>query len=186
MTPPATPTLTAHAPTAHALTAHAPPRQHPPPLPWPGRGPEVRPSQPTLFAVGLLDPPTATRAAAEPPDGPGEPPGSVPDAAATAAALVRLVLESLAGRRPAGQLSRWFSEEVLAQLVVQRGLRRRSGRALDLALYSVRVQHPSPGVAEVSVHLRGRSRACAWALRMEVTREHWLCTALELGPRPVR
>lgn len=151
------------------------PPQHPPVLELVREG-RLVPDQPTLFA---------TTPSADPPAGGPDAP-LLPDAAATAGALVRLVLESLAGRRPATQLSRWFSEDVLAELSVLRGLRRRSRRHPELVLHSLRVQHPHPAVAEVSVHLRGRDRSLAWALRLEATSERWCCTGLELGPRPVR
>lgn len=131
--------------------------------------------QPTLFG----DP--ATELSSTPPAD-GVP--SLPDAAPTAAALVRLVLETLAGRRATAQLSAWFSEEVLAELVCQRGLRRRSRRHPPLLLHSVRVQHPRPDVAEASIHLRGHDRSLAWALRLEARRQRWICTCLELGPVP--
>lgn len=150
------------------------PVQHPPVLELVREG-RLGPDQPTLFATTTPD------GRAQGPEAP-----LLPDAAATAGALVRLVLESLAGRRPATQLNRWFSEDVLAELSVLRGLRRRSRRHPELVLHSLRVQHPHPGVAEVSVHLRGRDRSMAWALRLEATPQRWCCTGLELGPRPVR
>ncbi|MVA77410.1 hypothetical protein GC722_15475 [Auraticoccus sp. F435] len=155
------------------LRARPVPVQHPPELvlPQPATG---RAGQPMLFA----DPQPVTGAAVA-----GDVSPALPDAAATAAALVRLVLESLAGRRPAAQLSRWFSEEVLAELAVQRGLRRRSRRHPDVVVHSVRVQHPLPAVAEASIHLRGPDRSLAWAMRLEATSRRWLCTGLELGPR---
>ncbi|SDE57548.1 Rv3235 family protein [Auraticoccus monumenti] len=166
---------TATATVPGTLRADPLPPQHPPVLELLREG-RLLPDQPTLFA--------ATTPPDHPPGGPDAP--LLPDAVATAGALVRLVLESLAGRRPATQLSRWFSEDVLAELSVLRGLRRRSRRHPELVLHSLRVQHPHPAVAEVSVHLRGRDRSLAWALRLEATSQRWWCTGLELGPRPVR
>ncbi|MBP2355434.1 hypothetical protein JOF29_006544 [Kribbella aluminosa] len=46
---------------------------------------------------------------------------------------------------------------------------------------SVRVFVPEPGIAEVAAHVRHGERSRAVALRLEVRRNRWVCTALELG-----
>jgi hypothetical protein len=156
------------------MTALPLPDQRPPVLGPPAAPPVAPARQPTLFSA---DPPLLGLPAEQEP--------ALPHAARTAAALVRLVLESLDGRRSAGQLESWFSETVLAQLAVERGLRRRAGRTAPAQLRSVRVQHPHPGVAEVSVRLHAAGRSRAWAMRLAAGRQRWRCTELEMGPRPV-
>ncbi|RCK69472.1 hypothetical protein DT076_11395 [Desertihabitans brevis] len=148
------------------------PVQHPPVL-RDAVAPAVPADQPTLFGeeAPLLRAP-----------GPEQP--LLPGAARTAAVLVRLVLESLDGRRPATQLESWFTEAVLTQLAVERGLRRRSRRHPPAQLCSVRVQHPRPDVAEVSIRLHAAGRSLAWAMRLTTGGQRWRCTDLETGPRP--
>jgi hypothetical protein len=46
---------------------------------------------------------------------------------------------------------------------------------------SVHICHPETGVAEVAAHLRTSGRSRAMALRLEIRRGRWVCTALELG-----
>lgn len=108
----------------------------------------------------------------------------LPDAGAWSVALAVSVLEVLAGRRSAAQLSRWVEEDVLTGLG-GRLSRRRPGPGVGApVLRSVRVQHPGAGVAEVTVHARLGDRPAPVALRLEARGDRWLCTALELGPRP--
>jgi hypothetical protein len=106
----------------------------------------------------------------------------LPDARAWSVALAVTLLEVLAGRRPAGQLSRWLDEPVLAALAGRLPRRRPGSAAPAPTLRSVRVQHPAAGVAEVTVHARLGERPIPVALRLEARPERWLCTALELGP----
>lgn len=108
----------------------------------------------------------------------------LPDAGAWSVALAVSVLEVLAGRRSPAQLSRWVEEDVLTALTGRLPRRRPGPGAGAPALRSVRVQHPGPGVAEVTVHGRLGERPAPVALRLEARGDRWLCTALELGPRP--
>jgi len=101
------------------------------------------------------------------------------------AALAVAVFEVVTRRRPATQLSRWVTEEVLTTLASRLPGRRDGARSYPPpALRSVRLQFPRSGVAEVSVHGRIGSRSVPLALRLEAGEKHWLCTALELGPLP--
>lgn len=125
----------------------------------------------------------------------------LPDAAAWSGQLARVLVETLHGQRPVGQLTRWVDEWVLASVIVL--LRGRAARTRRSAtgptpgpealrhepsrrppvLQSVRVQCPSPEVLEVSVHVRVGHRSEAVAFRLEGWCDRWLCTALEIGPR---
>ncbi|WP_329484729.1 Rv3235 family protein [Kribbella sp. NBC_01484] len=111
----------------------------------------------------------------------------VPDARAWAGRLVQAVSEVLAGDRPISQLVRFADEAVFADLnrrvrvlgltttATSRGARERS------AVRSVRVCTPARHVAEVAAHVRHGDRSRAIALRMEIRRHRWICTALEIG-----
>lgn len=124
----------------------------------------------------------------------------LPDAVGWSGQMARLLVETLHGQRPVGQLTRWVDERVLASVtVLLRGRAARIQRAvphgapsrLDAArrppvLQSIRVQCPSPEVLEVSVHLRVGHRSEAIAFRLEGWYDRWLCTVLEIGPRHSR
>jgi hypothetical protein len=111
----------------------------------------------------------------------------VPDAQAWAGRLVQAVSEVLAGDRPISQLVRFADEAVFADLnrrvrmlglsttATSRGARERS------AVRSVRVCTPARHVAEVAAHVRHGDRSRAIALRMEIRRHRWVCTALVIG-----
>ena len=111
----------------------------------------------------------------------------VPGARAWAFRLVQAVSEVVAGDRPISQLVRFTDDAVFTELNKQvrllgltttataRGTRERS------AVRSVRVCRPTPRVAEVAAHVRHGDRSRAIALRMEIRRNRWVCTALELG-----
>jgi hypothetical protein len=112
---------------------------------------------------------------------------SLPDAHAWATRLVQAVAEVLAGDRPIGQLVRFTDTMVFTDLnrrvrvlgltttATARGAKERS------AVRSVRVFNPATEVAEVCAHVRYGDRSRAMALRLEVHRGRWICTALELG-----
>jgi hypothetical protein len=97
------------------------------------------------------------------------------------------VTEVLAGDRPISQLVRFTDEAVFADLnrrvrllgltttATARGAKERS------AIRSVRVCTPAKEIAEVSAHVRHGDRSRALAFRLEVRRNRWVCTALELG-----
>ncbi|TCO46961.1 hypothetical protein EV646_106200 [Kribbella antiqua] len=111
----------------------------------------------------------------------------VPDARAWAGRLVQAVSEVLAGVRPISQLVRFTDEVVFADLnrrvrllgltttATARGAKERS------AVRSIRICTPAKQVAEVAAHVRHGERSRAIALRMEIRRNRWVCTALEIG-----
>jgi hypothetical protein len=112
---------------------------------------------------------------------------SLPDVQAWASRLVQAVAEVLAGDRPITQLIRFTDSVVFTDLnrrvrvlgltttATGRGLKERS------AVRSVHVFTPATEVAEVAAHVRYGDRSRAMALRLEVHRGRWICTALELG-----
>lgn len=110
-----------------------------------------------------------------------------PDAQAWAIRLVQAVTEVLTGDRPIGQLVRWTDSVVFGDLnrrVRVLGLTTTAtarGSKERCAVRSVRVSTPAPEVAEVAAHVRHGDRSRAVALRLEVHRGRWVCTALELG-----
>jgi hypothetical protein len=101
--------------------------------------------------------------------------------------LAQAVSEVLAGDRPISQLVRFTDEAVFADLnrrvrllgltttATARGAKERSSVA------SVRVCTPAKEIAEIAAHVRHGNRSRAVALRLEVRRNRWVCTALELG-----
>jgi len=101
--------------------------------------------------------------------------------------LVQAVSEVLAGDRPISQLVRFTDDAVFTELnrrvrllglnttATTRGAKERS------AVRSVRVCMPVDNVAEVAAHVRHGERSRAIALRMEIRRNRWICTAIELG-----
>jgi hypothetical protein len=133
----------------------------------------------------LADPPSAGQAASAP---------GMAVGMATAGHEVRTVLqmtmETLDGRRPRSQLSGRLSKEVLRYLAVAAGRLSPAGdrRAAALrgrhgppALRTVRLSHPTEGVAEASAVWRHRGRIRALAARFEWTGTKWVCTALRFG-----
>ncbi|MGC4944061.1 Rv3235 family protein [Kribbella sp. DT2] len=112
---------------------------------------------------------------------------AVPDVRDWAARLVQAIAETVGGDRPVSQLLRWTDTAVyvdvhrrvrLLGLTTTAGKRAAKGRS---AVRSVHVCQPDRGVAEVAAHLRTGGRSRAMALRLEIRRGRWVCTALELG-----
>lgn len=112
---------------------------------------------------------------------------ALPDAQAWSARLVQAVGEVLAGDRPIAQLVRWTDPVVYAELnrrvrllglTTTASARVAEGRC---SVRSVRVSVPAEGVAEVAAHIRHGERSRAMALRLEVRRRRWVCTAIEVG-----
>ncbi len=111
----------------------------------------------------------------------------LPDPAATCAALVRAVVEVLAGVRPVTQLARWTTHEVHAALTRRTALAARTRptgqpRLTRAAVVrGVRVCVPADGVAEVSAVVIDAERVRAVAVRLEGLDGRWRATALEVG-----
>lgn len=100
---------------------------------------------------------------------------------------MQAITEVLVGDRPIGQLIRWTDSQVFSDLnrrVRVLGLTTTAsarGSQERCAVRSVHVSTPAPQVAEVAAHVRHGGRSRAVALRLEVRRDRWVCTALELG-----
>ena len=112
----------------------------------------------------------------------------LPDARRWSTALAIALVETLHAFRPVQQLNRWLDDDVMDALALHVRRRRATapaagGRPSAPPIRSIRIQHPDPGVAEVSVHLGTARRSAAFAFRLEASGRRWLCTALELGPR---
>jgi hypothetical protein len=101
--------------------------------------------------------------------------------------LAQAVSEVLAGDRPISQLVRFTDDAVFMDLnrrVRMLGLNSTAGSRgakEKSTVRSVRVFMPNPSIAEVAAHVRYGRRSRAIALRLEVRRNRWVCTALELG-----
>ncbi|HEY5822195.1 MAG TPA: Rv3235 family protein [Propionibacteriaceae bacterium] len=110
----------------------------------------------------------------------------LPDARAWSTSLALALVETLHAQRPIAQLNRWVGDQVLSAIYVhQRRRRADPGRPTSPPrLRSVRIQHPHPEVAEVSAHVMVLGKSMALAFRLEGMGDRWLCTELELGPRP--
>jgi Family of unknown function (DUF6459) len=110
----------------------------------------------------------------------------LPDATAWSSSLAKLLIETVQGLRPIGQLNRWVDERVLAAISSHRRQRLRRNRhpqtTRPAVLRSVHVQFPVETAAEVAVHLLLSERSVALAFRLEDFYGRWLCTAVELGP----
>jgi len=98
--------------------------------------------------------------------------------------LAQVVVEVLAGARPAGQLARHTTLDVLDQLERWTGrlARGADGRAaLRPIVASVHVSEPADGVAEACAVVDTGPRRRALALRLEGLDGRWRCTELQLG-----
>ncbi|TDD63898.1 hypothetical protein E1293_42265 [Actinomadura darangshiensis] len=98
---------------------------------------------------------------------------------AVAEAAVRLVVEVLAGTRPANQLSLVAVPAVCRAMAAPRGPAARGRRVVPPKVLSTRSQRPSPSVAETVAVVAVAGRVHALALRLEHRRGRWRCTALE-------
>ncbi|WP_165970373.1 Rv3235 family protein [Actinomadura sp. 6K520] len=110
---------------------------------------------------------------------------------AVADAAVRLVVEILAGTRPAAQLSLVAVQPVCREMARLRSATRRGARIVPPKVLSTRLQRPAPAVAETTAVVVIAGRVHALALRLDHARGRWRCTALETtapGPQgpPVR
>jgi hypothetical protein len=112
------------------------------------------------------------------------PRADLPDPRGWTGRLAQAVVEVLAGARPASQLSRFATLEVLDQL--ERSAGRLGGRpgsapATRPTVASVRVSEPRDGIAEGCAVVDTGPRRRALALRLEGVDGRWQCTALEMG-----
>ena len=116
----------------------------------------------------------------------GTAPG-LPEVRVWGARLAQAVSEVLAGDRPISQLVRFTDDVVFMELnrrVRMLGMNSTAGMRgakEKSTVRSVRVFMPEPRIAEVAAHVRHGQRSRAVAFRLEVRRNRWVCTALELG-----
>jgi hypothetical protein len=115
----------------------------------------------------------------------------LPDPTRWGRQVTQLIVEVMAGHRPAAQLVRWTSDHVYRQ-VRQRGrtLPAGSDQARSAAsrpaaerpvVGGVRVSEPDDGVAEFAAVVHRRHRVQAVALRMEGRDGRWVVTVLQCG-----
>jgi hypothetical protein len=185
---------------ADDLTATSPRRPPAAPAGWAtvtplgGRPPAVapRPTAPTAPVEGSL----ALDAPAYPPAKPGQDGPALhlvddqeqgEEVRRWATRFAQAVVEVLGGDRPLSQLLRWTSQRVYLEIDRRLSILNRTtdaGRRMRTVrpqVRSVHVCHPTPGSAEVSVHVRHGQRSRAIAARLERRGGRWQCTALELG-----
>lgn len=114
---------------------------------------------------------------------PRTPRARLPEPQPWAARFVQVLLEVLAGERPASQVLRHVSLDVYADLVATppRAVGGRARPARAGSVVSVRVSEPDDGVAEVCAVTRRGQRHRALALRLEGQGGRWRCVALEVG-----
>lgn len=107
----------------------------------------------------------------------------LPDPLVWSRGLAQVVVEVLAGLRPASQLLRWTTtlvhEQILRLAAHPSPARGRTTRRP--VVRSVRVCEPADGVAEVSAVVAGHPRTRALALRLEGGDGRWRVTVLEAG-----
>lgn len=178
-------TTSAATPARQAVLRRVPPLPGQP-VPWPA-GSAAQPAVQGTLALDLagLLPPVATLTAVPAPAEDDEERDSPLRARAARFALA--VAEVVVGDRPSSQLLRWVTPAVfdevsgLAEAAAHRTDADTRSRTERPRLLSVRVYRPSSGAAEVCGHVRHGGRGRALALRLEVRRERWVCTALQLG-----
>ncbi|WP_111867855.1 Rv3235 family protein [Actinomadura craniellae] len=102
-----------------------------------------------------------------------------PDPRAAAEAIVRLVVEVLAGIRAFHQLARRASPEVCQGLAGLRPVVRPGRRVPPPRVLSCWAQQPVRGAVEAGAVVALGGRVQALAVRLEPHRGRWRCTALE-------
>ena len=123
--------------------------------------------------------------------------GPLPDPTQLCGAVALAAVEALAGARPLAQLSRWVTPAVLDQLETrfrylapartQRAATaatratRRGWRLPRALVRSARISRISATVAEGTVVLYDGERVRAAAVRLEVRRQTWRVSALQIG-----
>lgn len=144
------------------------------------------PAEPPATALAVVPTP-ALRLVPDPESRPDGDVAGPPEVSAWAARLVQAIAEVVVGDRPVGQLVRWVEPAVYADLyrrvrllglTTSAGIRTASDRS---SIRSVRVCAPAEGAVEVAAHVRHGARSRAIALRLEIHRDRWICTALEMG-----
>jgi hypothetical protein len=108
---------------------------------------------------------------------------ALPDPRPWTGRLAQAVAEVLAGARPAAQLSRVATLDVLRLLERSSGRlgARRDAPTRRPVVSSVHVSEPTDGVAEVCAVVDTGPRRRALAMRLEGADGRWRCTALQVG-----
>lgn len=123
---------------------------------------------------------TATAATA-----PGDSIAEPPPAGPWTRQFVQAALEVSIGRRPAGQLVRWTTEEVFAMLsrrgALAKRIERPGGVTAATMVRSVHLCQPADGIVEANAVVVDRGRVRAVALRLEELAGRWRVCALEIG-----
>jgi len=112
------------------------------------------------------------------------PRSELPDPRGWSGRLAQAIAEILAGARPAGQLARYTTLDVLEHLERSTGRlgARTSGAApMRPIVASVHVSEPADGVAEACAVVDTGPRRRALALRLEGLDGRWRCTELQFG-----
>ncbi len=105
------------------------------------------------------------------------PRAELPSAHGWSIRLVHGIVEVINGVRPASQLTRWLTLEVMSQVknrIYANDMRR-------LVVRSVHVSEPSDGVAEVCAVFGTQNRSYAMAMRLEGLDGRWRATQLTWG-----
>lgn len=161
--------------------------------PWSGLLPlpksvPPRPSPHRIAAVPAIPAPPRSAAEADETDAMfaarRTPRAELPDPRPRAAAAIRILLEVLAGDRPARQVASWVSPPILDGLE-RRPLGAGARRPRRTHLQSLHLAEPSDAVAEVAAVISSAAdagaRRRAVALRLEGRDGRWVVTAFTLG-----
>lgn len=112
------------------------------------------------------------------------PRSELPDPRGWTGRLAQAIAEILAGARPAGQLARYATLDVLEHLersTGRLGTRTNGAAPLRPVVASVHVSEPADGVAEACAVVNTGPRRRAIALRLEGLDGRWRCTELQFG-----
>jgi hypothetical protein len=112
------------------------------------------------------------------------PRAELPDPRGWCGRLAQAIAEILAGARPAGQLARYTTLDVLEHLersTGRLGTRTNGAAPLRPIVSSVHVSEPADGIAEACAVVDTGPRRRALALRLEGLDGRWRCTELQVG-----
>ena len=112
------------------------------------------------------------------------PRSELPDPRGWSGRLAQAIAEILAGARPAGQLARYTTLDVLEHLersTGRLGTRTNGAAPMRPIVASVHVSEPADGVAEACAVVDTGARRRALALRLEGLDGRWRCTELQFG-----
>ncbi len=115
----------------------------------------------------------------------------LPPAGAWVARMAMAMVEVYLGQRPASQLIRWTTPDVLSHLQYSARVRAahpstaprsRPGEVVRIGRYSIasmRVVEPADGIVEATVILIGPARPIPLAIRLEGLDGRWICTVVD-------